>query len=213
MEDSFRAKGLRKKLVGVLKDKGISDPSILEAIGNIPRHFFMDSAFIEHAYQDKAFPIDSGQTISQPYTVAFQTQLLEVEKGHKVLEIGTGSGYQTMVLSILGARTYSIERHKTLHLLAKKILREIKGKALLFLGDGYKGLEQHAPFDRILITCGAPYIPKALIDQLKVGGIMVIPVGDQQQKMVKAIKQDDGSLKISEHGNFKFVPMLEKVEK
>ena len=177
MKDTFLHKGLRKKLVDYLSSKGIHDNAVLKAIMNIPRHLFMDNAFVNFAYQDKAFPIGSGQTISQPYTVAFQTQLLKLKPYHKVLEIGTGSGYQAAVLNELNTHVYSIERQKDLFLKTKEFLPTIGHQCMFVYGDGYKGLPKFAPFDRIIITCGAPNIPEALIKQLKVGGRMVAPIG------------------------------------
>jgi protein-L-isoaspartate(D-aspartate) O-methyltransferase len=211
MEDTYRHKGLRKKLVAELKDKGITNPAVLKAIETIPRHHFLDKAFLEYAYQDKAFPIGEKQTISQPYTVAFQTQLLELKKGDKVLEIGTGSGYQTCVLTELGAKVFSIERQKTLFDRTKSFLSSIKNPAKLFYGDGYKGLEAFAPFDKVLVTAGAPFIPEPLKEQLKPGGILVIPVGETAQKMITVRKTEDG-YETKEHGMFRFVPLLQDKE-
>lgn len=211
MIDSFKHKGLRKQLVTILTSKGIKDQKVLTAIEQIPRHFFMDNAFLSFAYQDQAFPIGSNQTISQPYTVAFQTELLEIKEGDKVLEIGTGSGYQTAVLLELGAKVFSIERQKQLFDKVKKFLPKIGyDRAKLFYGDGYKGLPAFAPFDKIIITAGAKYIPAPLIDQLKEGGIMVIPLGEgEQQEMKKITKLENGKIKSETLGTFRFVPMLE----
>ena len=208
MKETYRQIGMRRKLVQHLRTKGIKDESVLEAIGNIPRHRFMDTAFIESAYLDKAFPIDAGQTISQPFTVAMQTQLLELSRGQKVLEIGTGSGYQCAVLCELGAQVFSIERQKTLFSKSGPLLNELGYRPKLFFGDGYKGKHQFAPFDKIIITCGAPFIPQDLIDQLKVGGIMVIPVGEEQQVMKRVVKMPDGQINVQEFGDYQFVPML-----
>ena len=182
LKDTFKHKGLRKQLVNTLVDKGIKNQAVLDAIGSIPRHLFIDSGFLEHAYQDKAFPIGASQTISQPYTVAFQSELLEVKQGYKILEIGTGSGYQTAVLCVLGAHVYSIERQLELFKKTSQFLPKIGyvAKRLIF-GDGYKGLKEEAPFDSIIVTAGAPYVPKPLLSQLKVGGRLVIPVGDENQ--------------------------------
>lgn len=210
MHDTFRHKGLRKKLVEQLRLKNISNEAVLAAIEKIPRHLFLDLAFLEFAYQDKPFPIGSGQTISQPYTVAFQTELLDPKPREKVLEIGTGSGYQACVLAEMGAKVFSIERQKKLFEKAKTFLPELGYQIRLFYGDGYKGLSAFAPFDKILITAGAPYIPECLIQQLKVGGRLVIPIGNSNhQEMTLAVKQPDGSAQIKEYGGFLFVPMLE----
>ena len=209
MVDSFKHKGLRQKLVENLILKGIKNEAVLEAIRKVPRHWFMDSSFLDHAYQDKAFPIAANQTISQPYTVAYQTELLEVEANHKVLEIGTGSGYQTAVLCLLEAEVYSIERQLELFKKTSLFLPKIGyvAKRLIF-GDGYKGLKADAPFDRILVTAGAPFVPKPLLAQLKVGGRLVIPVGDKEQVMSVFVRTGQKSFKKQEFGNFKFVPML-----
>jgi protein-L-isoaspartate(D-aspartate) O-methyltransferase len=209
MQDTFRHKGLRKKLVDTIREKGITDSKILAAIEAIPRHFFMDSSFLEFAYQDKPFPIGSGQTISQPYTVAFQTMLLDVQRGHKVLEVGTGSGYQACVLTELGVKVFSIERQRKLYIKTKAFMETVTWKPQLFLGDGYEGLPKFAPFDRVLITAAAPEIPAALISQLKTGGYMVIPHGEgEEQTMLRLTKQADGSYTTEEFGVFRFVPML-----
>lgn len=208
--DTYRHKGLRKKLIEVLKEKGISDSSVLEAINKIPRHLFMDNAFVNFAYQDKAFPIGAGQTISQPFTVAFQTQLLALKKGDKVLEIGTGSAYQTCVLLEMKAKVFSIERHKVLYEKAKDTLNKLGYSAKLFFGDGYLGKSAFAPYDKIIITAGAPFVPEDLKKQLKVGGIMVIPVGEGElQVMQRYIKMGDDDFEIEEYGDFKFVPLLQ----
>ena len=209
MVDSFKHKGLRQKLVENLILKGIKNEAVLEAIRKVPRHWFMDSSFLDHAYQDKAFPIAANQTISQPYTVAYQTELLEVETNHKVLEIGTGSGYQTAVLCLLEAEVYSIERQLELFKKTSLFLPKIGyvAKRLIF-GDGYKGLKANAPYDRILVTAGAPFVPKPLLAQLKVGGRLVIPVGDKEQVMSVFVRTSQKSFEKQEFGNFKFVPML-----
>jgi protein-L-isoaspartate(D-aspartate) O-methyltransferase len=208
-EDTFKHQGLRRQLVTTLKEKGISNPDVLGAIGRIPRHYFMDSAFLSFAYADQAFPIGSGQTISQPYTVAFQTELLSLKPGMKILEIGTGSGYQTAVLTAMGMKVFTIERQKLLYKSALKILADLNSTAKCFYGDGYKGIPAFAPFDRILITCGAPGMPEGLVGQLKPGGIMVIPIGEgEDQVMTRFVKESDGNLVRSVHGNFRFVPML-----
>lgn len=196
-----------------LREMGITDEQVLKAMDKIPRHFFMDGAFLEYAYENKAFQIGAGQTISQPYTVAFQTQLLELEPGDKVLEIGTGSAYQTSVLCELGAKVYSIERQKLLFDKAKGILRKMGYTANTYYGDGYKGKPAFAPFDKILITCGAPNIPELLVDQLKVGGKMIVPLGAGNiQEMTELIKISDKEIGRRTHGKFSFVPMLEKRE-
>jgi len=207
--DSFRHKGLRKKLIDGIRSKGISDENVLEAMGKVPRHLFMDSSFINFSYTDKAFPIAAGQTISQPYTVAFQTELLQVERHQKVLEIGTGSGYQTAVLLELGARVYTIERQHQLFLEAQKTLTPLNYKPIFFYGDGYEGLPAYAPFDRILITAAAPAIPQKLLDQLARGGILVVPEGDRAgQRMVRMVRKSETEYERSEHGYFSFVPLL-----
>ena len=212
-EDNYRHKGMRKSLVEELKNKGISDENVLNAINAVPRHVFLDSSFLNFAYQDKAFPIGSGQTISQPFTVAFQSSLLEIKKNMKVLEIGTGSGYQACVLAEMGAKVFSIERQRKLYTKTKAFLAEFPYRIKMFLGDGNKGLPTYGPFDRIIITAAAPEIPQALIDQLKVGGMMVIPLceNDEHQTMLRLTKQEDGNLKREEYGYFKFVPMLKGV--
>jgi protein-L-isoaspartate(D-aspartate) O-methyltransferase len=209
-DDTYRHKGLRKKLVDLVKSKGITDERVLHAIERIPRHFFLDSAFDEVAYEDKAFPIAEKQTISQPYTVAYQTQLLEVKHFDKVLEIGTGSAYQACVLADMGAQVYTIERQKKLFE-SNKVFAFLKKypNIKFFYGDGYEGLPTFAPFDKILITAAAPDIPKKLIEQLKTGGMMVIPVGTGEvQVMKRFIKQQDGSLREEIYDRFSFVPML-----
>ena len=209
-EDTYRHKGLRKKLVDTVRSKGITDDKILGAIERIPRHFFLDSAFDEVAYEDRAFPISVGQTISQPYTVAYQTQLLEAKPFSKVLEIGTGSAYQAAVLAEMGEQVYTIERQKKLFEQNKKFSYIKKYPNIkFFYGDGYEGLPTYAPFDRVLITAAAPEIPQKLIDQLKPGGMMVIPVGSGgTQRMKRITKQADGSLKEEAFDLFSFVPML-----
>lgn len=210
MNDSFLHKGQRQQLVKELQAKGITHNGVLQAIGTVARHlFFQDTLLQSHAYDDKAFPIDAGQTISQPYTVAFQTQLLNIQAKDKVLEIGTGSGYQAAVLCSLGARVYSIERQKQLYFKTKQLLKTLNFYVETFLGDGYKGLSQFAPFDKIIITAAAPYIPRPLLEQLTIGGLMVIPLGEgQHQKMLKIKKISETEFEQSEHGNFSFVPML-----
>lgn len=199
-------------MVVLLKSKGINDSYVLKAMEKIPRHLFFDNAFIERAYEDIAFPIAAGQTISRPHTVAFQTELLQLKKGEKVLEVGTGSGYQTCVLVEMGVKVYSIERQKELFDKTKKQLANMAYTAKLFYGDGYKGLPSFAPFDKIIITAGAPFVPDALVDQLKPGGILVIPLGDKVQTMTRIIKTADSQLQKTEFGEFKFVPLLEHRE-
>lgn len=208
-KEDLRYKGMRKKLADSLKVKGIKDPNVLEAIKNVPRHLFMESSFIHFAYKDQAFPIGSGQTISQPYTVAFQTQLLEVEKNDKVLEVGTGSGYQAAVLVEMGAKVFTIERQKELYQKAQSFLPEIGYRPACFFGDGYAGLPGLAPFDKILVTAGATSVPHALKEQLKVGGRMVIPVGkSNRQEMIVVDRISEGEFKTEKHGGFVFVPLL-----
>ena len=209
MVDSFRHKGLRRKLAEEIKEKGIKDIRIIEAIEKIPRHLFMDSSFLEFAYQDKPFPIGSGQTISQPYTVAFQTELLQIKENDKVLEIGTGSGYQACVLLELGAKVFSIERQKKLFDKTKTFLPKLGYRPKLYYGDGYAGLPAFAPFDKIIITAAAPEIPQALFDQLKVDGIMVIPHGESDTQVMKSIqKKSNSDFSEQKHGLFRFVPLL-----
>ncbi|GAA4274674.1 protein-L-isoaspartate(D-aspartate) O-methyltransferase [Aquimarina gracilis] len=210
MKDTLRHAGKRKQLVDVLIKKGIKDKAVLSAIAKIPRHLFMDSGFEDHAYQDKAFPIAADQTISQPYTVAFQSELLQIKNGDKVLEIGTGSGYQTAVLCELGAKVYSIERQKELFKKTKLFLSKLgyRPKHLSF-GDGYKGLEEHAPYDSIIVTAGAPFVPKPLLSQLKVNGRLVIPVGEDVQIMTLFVRKSETQFEKHEFGEFRFVPLLE----
>jgi protein-L-isoaspartate(D-aspartate) O-methyltransferase len=209
-EDTYRHKGLRKKLVQGIYAKGITDERVLDAILEIPRHFFLDSAFDEVAYEDRAFPIGEGQTISQPYTVAYQTQLLEVKTFNKVLEIGTGSGYQACVLAEMGAQVYTIERQKKLFESNKNFTYLKKYPSIkLFYGDGYEGLPTFAPFDRVIITAAAPEIPQKLIEQLKPGGMMVIPLGSGEvQQMMRITKLESGALKEEVFDHFSFVPMV-----
>ncbi|POS02852.1 protein-L-isoaspartate(D-aspartate) O-methyltransferase [Flavobacterium croceum] len=210
MKDTAKHQGLRNLLAKQLEEKGIKDKNVLEAIKKIPRHLFLNSSFEDFAYQDKAFPIGAGQTISQPYTVAFQSQLLQVKKDDKILEIGTGSGYQTAVLVAMGAKVFSVERQKELFKTTSLLLPKmgIKPKHLSF-GDGYKGLPQYAPFDSVIVTAGAPVIPQALMAQLKIGGRLVIPVGEQEQIMTMLIRKNETQFEKHEFGEFKFVPLLE----
>ena len=213
MEDTYLHKGLRKKLVEEIKRKGINNVDVLNAINKVPRHLFMDSSFIHFAYKDQAFPIAANQTISQPYTVAVQTQLLDISKGNKIFEVGTGSGYQTAVLLELGAKVFTIERHKVLNLGAQTLLPKLGYYPHFFYGDGFEGLPTYAPFDRILVTAACEEIPEKLVVQLKVGGRMVIPVGSRSsQSMVLVEKIDDSEIKTSHHGDFVFVPMLKGKE-
>jgi protein-L-isoaspartate(D-aspartate) O-methyltransferase len=207
--DTYKTKGLRKALVEEIKTKGITSSQVLSAIEKIPRHVFIDLSFLEYAYQDRPFPIGEGQTISQPYTVAVQTELLQVKPNDKILEIGTGSGYQASVLLEMGAKVFTIERHRNLYLKTKKLLTELEYNPKCFYGDGFAGLPNFAPFDKIIVTCGAPYVPEPLKEQLKVGGIMVIPVGDDVQQMLVYTKISDTEFSCEEHGSFRFVPMLE----
>lgn len=209
MTDSYKHKGMRRSLVRILKQKGIEDESVLTAIGKVPRHYFFDQIFETHAYQDKAFPIGEGQTISQPYTVAFQTCLLQTRPKAKILEIGTGSGYQACVLKELGVNLYTIEYNKVLYERTRAFLPKMGYKPRFFLGDGSKGLKIHAPFDGILVTAGAPSVPKVLVQQLKVGGKLVIPVGNKsKQKMLRITKLDEEQVEQEEFNNFSFVPLL-----
>ena len=213
MEDSYRHKGLRRNLLGQLRLKGIENEMVLDAIEAVPRHFFMSSAFLKFAYEDKAFPIGADQTISQPYTVAFQTSILNVSPGMKILEIGTGSGYQTSVLAKLGAKVFSIERQKSLFLKTDSLLSKMRVKAQRYYGDGYKGKPAFAPYDRVLVTCGAPEVPDALLKQLKIGGLLVIPVGEGSfQEMLRFTKNSETDFSVEKFGKFSFVPMLEDRE-
>lgn len=211
IEDNYRHKGMRKQLVDLLRSEGIRDEKVLAAINAVPRHVFLDSSFVEIAYSDQAFPIGSGQTISQPRTVAFQTELLRVEQGMKVLEIGTGSGYQACVLAAMGAKVFSIERQRNLYFKTKEVLEQLPFRVKTFLGDGFEGLPTYAPFDRIIVTAGAPNIPTTLIGQLKTGGLMVIPMDNGNgdgQTMLRITKNAEGTLQREDFGDFKFVPML-----
>lgn len=210
MEDTFRHKGMRNQLVNQIAHKGIVDEPVLNAFREVPRHFFFDSAFTEHAYEDKPFPIGSGQTISQPFTVAFQTQLLEVQPGDKILEIGTGSGYQAAILAAMRARVYTMERHRDLYKRSQQIIERMGYKRIqFFLGDGFEGKPAYCPYDKIIITCGAPYMPESLLKQLKVGGCIVAPIGKGHiQEMQRWTQKEDGEFEKSSYGNFSFVPML-----
>ena len=210
-DDNYLHKGLRKQLVQTLREKGIKDERVLSAINKVPRHFFLDPAFERQAYEDRAFPITAGQTISQPYTVAYQTQLLELKKFDKVLEVGTGSGYQACVLAEMGISLFTIERQKALYdYVGEFFFLKKYPNIKRFYGDGFEGLPSFAPFDKILITCGAPFIPPKLLEQLKPGGIMVVPVGeDAKQKMLRIMKDTNGDVRTEDMGDFSFVPMLQ----
>ncbi len=209
MQDTFKHQGLRRKLVEIIREKGIKDEKVLSAVGKIPRHLFMDNAFIHFAYEDKAFPIGAEQTISQPYTVAFQTELLDIKPYEKILEIGTGSGYQAAVLVALEASVFTIERQRELFQKTKDFLPKIGYKCQFYYGDGYKGLPKFAPFDKIIVTCGAPEIPIELINQLKIGGKLVAPIGSgdiQEMQILEKVTEKEN--KVTTHGKFSFVPML-----
>ncbi len=209
MQDTFKHQGLRRKLVEIIRENGIKDEKVLSAVGKIPRHLFMDNAFIHFAYEDKAFPIGAEQTISQPYTVAFQTELLDIKPYEKILEIGTGSGYQAAVLVALEASVFTIERQRELFQKTKDFLPKIGYKCQFYYGDGYKGLPKFAPFDKIIVTCGASEIPIELINQLKIGGKLVAPIGSgniQEMRLLKKVTEKEN--KVTTHGKFSFVPML-----
>ncbi len=212
-KDGYRQQGMRRALVNELKELGIKSEAVLKAFYEVPRHFFLDTAFLEFAYENKAFPIGNEQTISHPFTVAFQSEMLEIEKGDRVLEIGTGSGFQTAILAELGAKIVTIERHKALYKKAKLLLGKLGYRALHLLGDGFKGSKINAPYDSIIVTCGAPFVPDELLKQLKPGGIMVIPVGQgEKQKMIKIVEENGNFIK-KEVGVFSFVPMLPDISK
>jgi protein-L-isoaspartate(D-aspartate) O-methyltransferase len=209
MKDSFEAKGKRKKLIAELRNKGITDEEVLRAMDTVPRHLFMDPAFLNHAYIDKAFPITSGQTISQPYTVAVQTSLLKVKKRDKILEVGTGSGYQAAVLAEIGAKVYTIERYRDLFQKAQEIINTLGYSINFFYGDGYEGKPQYGPYDGIVITAAAPEIPQTLLQQLKTGGRLVVPVGNPETQIMTVVeRKGPDEFEYSEHGHFVFVPML-----
>ncbi len=213
MQDSYRHKGLRKNLVEEIRLKGISDQRVLDAINRVPRHFFMDSGFINFAYRDSAFPIGAGQTISQPFTVAFQTQLLSIQPHEKVLEIGTGSGYQTAVLIEMGANVFTIERQKELYLKAKALLERMSYRPHHFYGDGYLGMPSYGPYNKIIITAGTPEIPEKLIEQLDIGGKLIAPVGNNTNQVMTLVEKISATEnKITKHGNFIFVPLLKGVK-
>jgi protein-L-isoaspartate(D-aspartate) O-methyltransferase len=214
LQDTLRHQGLRKRLVEGIRIKGIKDEKVLEAIGKVPRHLFMDSSFLQFAYKDQAFPIGAGQTISQPFTVAIQTQLLQVERHEKILEVGTGSGYQAAVLLEMGASVYTIERQRELYLKTQSILPQIGYNPKFFYGDGYKGLPTYGPFDKIIVTAGAPAIPEELLTQLRVGGRMVIPMGPREkQTMYVLVKTSETEYYKESHGTFVFVPLLKGTDK
>lgn len=207
MKDRYYHRGMRRKLVKILREKGIKNERVLEAIESVPRHFFLDNAFEELAYEDQALPIGEEQTISQPYTVAFQTELLDVQPDHRVLEIGTGSGYQACVLAAMGAKVYSIERQETLYWKTQALFEKMHVKNVrLFWGDGYEGLPKFAPFDKIIVTAGAPSIPEALKEQLIIGGTMVVPVGEKTQQMYRIVRISDTEFYTQVYGSFRFVP-------
>lgn len=208
LEDGYKERGLRNKLVKLLENKGVTDKRVLAAIAKVPRHFFFENALLEHAYQDKAFPIGEGQTISQPYTVAFQTEKLEVNSGDKILEIGTGSGYQACVLLEMGAKVYTIEYNRVLFERTREFLPKMGYRPYFFHGDGSKGLPAKAPFDKIIVTAGAPIVPDALLDQLNEGGILVIPVGDREKQVMLRIRKKNGKFMKEEFNDFAFVPLL-----
>ena len=208
IDDNYKLRGLRNKLVKKLREKGIHDEAVLAAIGKVPRHVFFENALLDHAYQDKAFPIGEGQTISQPYTVAFQSEKLEIRPGDKVLEIGTGSGYQACILLELGAKVYTIEYNRKLYEIVKGFLPRLGYKPYFFYGDGSKGLPSKAPFDKIIVTAGAPVVPTALTDQLAEGGILVIPVGGRDKQSMLQVRKEKGKLIKKEFANFAFVPLL-----
>ena len=211
MKDTLKHQGLRNQLVKIISEKGITNKKVLKAIAAVPRHLFMDSSFSDFAYQDKAFPIGADQTISQPYTVAFQTELLEIVPNDKILEIGTGSGYQTALLIEMGAKVYTIERQQELFKKAKAFLPKINYKPkLMIFGDGYKGWPSEAPFDGIIVTAGAPYVPNELLAQLMVGGKLIIPIGDDEQVMTVFIRTSETDFEKHELGKFRFVPMLKE---
>ena len=207
--DNYREKGARKKLVELLREKGIADEKVLKAIGKVPRHYFFDETFWTQAYKDIAFPIGDGQTISQPYTVAYQTELLHIKPGDKVLEIGTGSGYQTCILLELGAKVFTIERQENLYKRTSQVLPHIGYHAEFFYGDGSKGIAEHVPYDKIIVTAGAPMVPEIMLKQLKIGGILVIPVGDENsQKMITVLRINEKDYERISLDTFRFVPLV-----
>ncbi|MEZ4939804.1 MAG: protein-L-isoaspartate(D-aspartate) O-methyltransferase [Saprospiraceae bacterium] len=212
MTDTYRHKGLRKRLVASLEQRGIKDDAVLAAIGAVPRHFFLDNAFEEHAYEDKPFPIGNEQTISQPYTVAYMTELLEVKRGDRILEIGTGSGYQAAILAAMGARVFTVERQEALYISAKKLLAAIGFSSVrCFFRDGSKGMPEYAPYDKIVVTAGAPVVPEPLLRQLRTGGMLIIPVGEDVQYMYRITRIAETEFKEEVFDAFRFVPFLEGV--
>ena len=214
VEDTYRHKGMRRRLIETLREKDIRDEAVLQAMAVLPRHFFLEKAFEEWAYEDKPFPIGNEQTISQPYTVAFQSSLLEVKKRDKILEIGTGSGYQAAILALLGARVYTIERQELLYRRAKALLEKLQvGNVRCYFKDGYKGLPEFAPFDKILVTAGAPSMPEQLLQQLKIGGFLVVPIGDKVQTMQRVTRRSESHFEVENLGDFRFVPFLKGVRK
>jgi protein-L-isoaspartate(D-aspartate) O-methyltransferase len=212
MTDTYRTKGLRKQLVEELKSKGITDPSVLDAMACVPRHYFVPTSLFEHAYSDRALPILCKQTISQPYTVARQTEWMEIKKNLRVLEIGTGSGYQAAILRHMGAYVYTIERQRALYESTKRLFHELSLAIATKYGDGYNGWGEFAPFDRILLTCGAAEIPQVLLNQLKLNGILVAPIGETEQIMTKAVRVSATAVEVSTHGAYRFVPMVKNTE-
>lgn len=214
MQDTFKHKGWRQQMVAKLREKGVFGDAVLNAMDEVPRHLFLETALDYMAYEDKALPISCGQTISQPSTVAFQSELLDASPDMKVLEVGTGSGYQTAVLCAMGLRVFTVERQKELYDISKPRLASLHYRVKCFLGDGYAGLPEYAPFDRIIITCGAPQVPQALLDQLKVGGVMVIPVGGKEQEMTRITKngEKETDIVIQHFGDCNFVPMVKKIK-
>lgn len=215
LQDDYIHKGLRKRMIEELIQKGISNSAVLNAMGKLPRHWFLDNSFLKYAYQNRAFSIGKGQTISNPYTVAIQSSLLQVKQNDKILEIGTGSGYQACILVEMGAKVYSIERQKDLYVKTKHLLQRIQYNSIeMFYGDGYLGLPALAPYDKILVTAAAPYAPKALLQQLKINGLMLLPIdqGNNSQEMTLIKRNSETHFEISTHGNFSFVPMLKQTE-
>lgn len=211
--DDFFLKGARQRLVATLRAKGISDENVLKAFDKVERHRFVESFLWQRAYDDAALPLHCGQTISQPFTVAFQTQLLEIRKNDMVLEIGTGSGFQAAILNAMEAKVYTLERQMDLFVKTKALLSQLAPQIVMFCGDGFRGLPDYAPYDKIIVTCGAPAVPPLLLQQLKVGGIMVIPVGTGEQVMTRIVKLSEEEFKEEQYGNFVFVPMLENVKR